>query len=65
MAKVTHTNHVKMTVWTPEMRVDMSGTRLGCAIELFGTLDVEQMKKALEKMQEHMGQRQKWEDEHK
>lgn len=52
MARVTHTDHAKCTVWTPQVKAELSGPRAACAIELFRSVDLEKMPKVLAKMQE-------------
>jgi hypothetical protein len=37
----------KVKVWTPTMTSDFEGPRLACAIELFGTLNADERKRAL------------------
>lgn len=51
MARITHTDHAKVTAWTPQIKSEFSGPRLACAIELFRSVDFEKMPKALEHMQ--------------
>ena len=51
MPRVTHTDHAKVTAWTPQVKAEFSGPRLACAIKLFRSVDFEKMPKALEAMQ--------------
>lgn len=43
------------------MKVEMTGPRMACAVELFDTLDTQQMEKTLVKMQERLESRREWE----
>lgn len=62
MARSKHTDHAKVTAWTPTVKADFSGTRLACAIELFRSVDFEKMPEALEKMQA-IYEARKWREE--
>lgn len=58
MPRVTHTNHAKVTAWTKTVKAEFSGSLLACSIELFRTLELAQMERALEKMLEIQAQRE-------
>lgn len=52
MARVKHTNWVKLKVWTPAITMEFEGGRIAGAVAIFGTLSAEERAKAMEMMKE-------------
>lgn len=52
MARVKHTNWVKCKVWTPTITMEFQGSRMGAAVEIFGTLSAADRAKAMEVMKD-------------
>jgi hypothetical protein len=42
--KKTHTDRVKATVWTPDMRVDFESNRMGAVVMLFKSLGTQELR---------------------